>query len=587
LGLRSSRRNIPIGVGQKNWTTAALVLTTEFIQPGPEIKNPYLTDWLLRDYLEFALPAEMNKEIGPGLERLGSRAAGDLLELSQTADRTPPTLVNFDSWGGRIDEIQVSPAWQAIERAAADEGIVATAYERKHGAHSRVHQFARLYLFHPSSSYFTCPLAMTDGAARALTLYGNDRLKTHALTRLISRDPKMFWTSGQWMTEKTGGSDVGTTSTIARRDGDSFKLYGEKWFTSSTTSQVVMTLARIDGAPAGSKGLSLFYLESRKADGALNHLRIHRLKDKLGTNALPTAEITLDGTKAYLVGDEGNGVRKIASLFNITRMYNACIAISSMRRAIDLARDYSTKRIVFGKRLIDQPLHLETLARLEIEQLAGFLMTFRMVALLGREETDTATPDDLAVLRLLTPIAKLFTAKQASSVTSEVLECFGGAGYIEDTGLPRLLRDAQVLSIWEGTTNVLSLDMLRAIDKDAALNPFLKDVSARLERVTGPDLKSSVQLVRHALNQAEEYLSLAAKEGPEFQTSGARQLAFYLGQIFCASLLLEFAQWSAKTKSDLRAQHAAIRWCKGLAGCALVAPDSAHRKATKELVFKT
>jgi putative acyl-CoA dehydrogenase len=257
------------------------------------------------------------------------------------------------------------------------------------------------------------------------------------------------------MTERSGGSDVSGTSTVARRAGGEFRLHGVKWFSSATTAEIALALARSEGAPEGNRGLTLFLLELRDEAGELRGIRVERLKDKLGTRALPTAELTLDGTPARLVGDAGQGVRKIAPLLNVTRLYNAVCAVASMRRAVALATDYARRRVAFGKRLIDHPLHRETLAELAAEHQLALQLVLRTAELLGREETGEASPGERALLRLLTPLSKLLTGKQAVASASEVLESFGGAGYVEDTGLPRLLRDAQVLAIWEGTTNVL------------------------------------------------------------------------------------------------------------------------------------
>src|SRR6185437_1654897 len=176
--------------------------------------------------------------------------------------------------------IEVSPLWKEAAVIAAEKGVVATAYERKHGALSRIHQMALLYLFHASSDVYTCPLAMTDGAAKTLSVHGNAALVERALPRLTSRDPKKAWTSGQWMTERTGGSDVGLSETIARADGDKFRLFGTKWFSSATTSQMALTLARPDGNPPGGSGLALFYVEVRNDDGSPNGVFVNRLKDK-------------------------------------------------------------------------------------------------------------------------------------------------------------------------------------------------------------------------------------------------------------------------------------------------------------------
>src|SRR6059058_586354 len=251
-----------------------------------------------------------------------------------------------------------------------------------------------------------------------------------AYSHLTSRDPRQFWTSGQWMTERTGGSDVGSTSTMARHEsGDDYRLYGLKWFTSATTSQVAMTLARIEDAPAGGAGLSVFLIELRDRNGLLRNIRVDRLKDKLGTRALPTAELTLEGTPARLVGGAGEGIRKISTLFNVTRVYNAVAAVAGMRRCIALATDYSRRRIAFGKPLIEHPLHVETLADMQLELRAAFLLAFRVVELLGKEECGEASQSEMHLLRFLTPVAKLYTAKQAIAVASETVEAFGGAGY--------------------------------------------------------------------------------------------------------------------------------------------------------------
>lgn len=556
----------------------------EFFQTGPTIGNQYDEDRLLRSYLKRRLPPAIFAEIEPGLRKLGGRAVTDIWDMGVQAEAQEPVHVPYDPWGRRVDDIAVSPAWDALDAVSAEEAVVATAYARKHGAWSRLHQFARLYLFHPSSAIYSCPLAMTDGAARAIELYGDDELKQRAYKHLTSTDPDTFWTSGQWMTEREGGSDVSNSSTIARLEDGVYRLYGTKFFTSATTSQMAMTLARIEGAPAGSRGLSLFYVELRDADGKLQNIRVNRLKDKLGTRALPTAELTLEGTPARLVGGEGHGVRKIASLFNITRMYNAVCAVGYLRRGLALARDYAHKRSVFGKLLADQPLHLETLASLEVDFQASFHLTFHLADLLGKDEIGEASEAESAVLRMLTPLAKLFTAKLAIAGISEVLESFGGAGYMEDTGIPKLLRDAQTLSIWEGTTNVLSMDTLRAIEKDGAFGPFLADVRGRLDGVNLVEAAEAVAKVRAAVDAIEAYLPRALAEGIEFIQGGARAFAMALARTYTASLMLAHAQWSLENEQDRRALAAALRWCRqDLAPVLHV--DAAHRADSRALAL--
>lgn len=551
---------------------------SEFVQDPPRLGNQYDDDALLRAYLHWRLPASMPAEIEPDLHRLGHRAVTDIFELGESAEASPPRHVPYDAWGRRIDRIETSDAWRELDRISATEGIVATGYERKHGAHSRIDQFARLYLFAPSSALYSCPLAMTDGAARFLEVHGDESLKP-VLAHLTSRDPNEFWTSGQWMTERTGGSDVGSTSTVARcQEGDTYGLYGSKWFTSATTSQVAMTLARIEGAPAGSHGLSVFLIQLRDNGGMLRNIRVERLKDKLGTRALPTAELTLDGTPAQLVGGGGDGIRKIATLFNVTRVYNAVAAVAGMRRAIALASDYARRRRAFGKPLVDHPLHVETLADMQLEFRAAFLLAFRVVELLGKDECGDATDSESQLLRFLIPVAKLYTAKQAIAVASEALEAFGGAGYLEDTGIPRLLRDAQVLSIWEGTTNILSLDALRTMERTDAFGEWTSDLRRRLKGIKLAGLSSSTEQTLSAVHSIERYAARARSAGSEFQQTGARGFAYAIARTEAAALLLEHAN----AQADRVAVTSAKRWCtRGLAP--LVEADAEHRAGSAAL----
>src|SRR5262245_39428198 len=254
-----------------------------FTQQAPELGNQFEDDFALRSYLSRTLPEDVLTEVRPALIHMGERAGGELYRL-QLADReNEPVLTQWDAWGNRIDRIEVTPLWKRAERLAAEHGLVATAYERKHGALSRVHQFALAYLFTASTDIYSCPLAMTDGAARVVSYSQNKALLARVLPHLVSRDPRQFWTSGQWMTEATGGSDVGLTETAARQDNGGWRLYGRKWFTSAIASQMALTLARPEGSPPGGRGLALFYVETRDAQGSPNRILVNRLKDKLGT----------------------------------------------------------------------------------------------------------------------------------------------------------------------------------------------------------------------------------------------------------------------------------------------------------------
>ena len=554
----------------------------EFFQMGPSLDdNQYSADTLLQGVLAFYLPEEMSRELQPDLIRFGERVSQELWELELQAEANLPEHIPFDAWGNRIDELRTAPAWRQLHRVSAEEGLVAIAFERKQKEFSRLHQFARLYMFHPSSAFYTCPLAMTDGAARLIELYGSEELKSGPFQRLTSWDPDKFWTSGQWMTERSGGSDLAGSETEARRVGNEFRLFGTKWFCSAVTAEMAMVLARVKGDPAGTRGLSVFYLKLRDNQGKWNQLQILRLKDKLGTKALPTAEVVLDGTTAQMVGKQGAGVATIASLFNISRSYNSVCALGTMRRSLALAKDYSKKRKVFGRPMAEQPLFVESLVEQELNFQACFHLTFHMALLLGKEETGVASREEEALLRFLTPIVKLYTGKYAVSITSECLEMIGGAAYMEDTHCARLLRNAQVFPIWEGATNVLSLDVLRAIKKDNAFTAFAENIRERLGGLTGDS--ASVERVQVELNSLESYIAEASAADTEFMQTGARAFAFSAANVFAASLLLAYGEHEAK-KGNSNAIAAARRWCaKPLTN--LCVGDLKHREESAQIAF--
>jgi len=532
-----------------------------FFQSPPRLGNQFTSDRTLRSYLERSLPEDVRCDIEPELHEMGELSGGYFHELGQRHRTAEPKLVQWDAWGNRIDAIEITPLWQEAARVAAEKGVVATAYERRHGEHSRVHQFALAYLFDGSTEVYTCPLAMTDGAAKTLVVHGNKELVDRALPRLMSRDPATAWTSGQWMTERTGGSDVAITETVARKDGDTWRLYGTKWFTSATTSQMALTLARPEGNPPGGHGLALFYVETRDAEGRLRGIQVNRLKEKLGTRMVPTAELTLDGTPATPVVGLNDGIKHITPMLNITRTWNSVGACLAMRRGLALAGDYAARRVAFGAPLADKPLHVDTLAAIHAELEGAFHLTFRAVELLGREEARTITEEEALLLRLLTPVMKATTGKQAVAAASEILESFGGAGYVEDTGLPRLLRDAQVLPIWEGTTNVLSLDLLRAIAKVGSLAPIEREVRRRVEGATGGELARAGKVALEAVAHAGAWLAQTLHRGQPAVEAGARRFTLTLGRALELALLVDHAGWAAR-QGDGRPAAAARRFAR-------------------------
>ncbi len=538
----------------------------DFIQPRPSLGNQYRDDRVLRSWLRHGFPADLGKTIEPDLVELGEQAASTWRE-ARARSAAVPVLTQWDAWGERIDRIELTPAWQRGADLTTRYGLVANGHERAHGAWARCDQFLRVYLAHVGSEFYTCPLAMSDGAATALEASGKTALIERALPRLLSRDPRTLWLSGQWMTETAGGSDVGRTGTEARRDADGrWRLYGRKWFSSAVVGDMALALARPEGAGEGSAALGMFYLETRDGAGRWNGIRVDRLKDKLGTRELPTAEIHLEGTLAEPVGAPGHGVRMITPVLNITRIWNSVCALATMRRCLALAFSYAARRETFGRPLLQQPLHRHTLARMQADFEAAFHFTFHVVELLGRAEQGDAAARQL--LRVLTPVLKLWTGKLAVAIASETCEAFGGAGYIENTGIPLLLRDAQVYPIWEGTTDVLSLDTLRALSAFGFAG--LREATAALLGEAGGDAVG----VTATLAEAERWVAAQAGDREALE-SGGRGLAFTLARSVAAALLARHAARAAHDERDAL-PHAALRvfTARGLSRLALAPVDA-------------
>ncbi len=546
-------------------------MTDLFCQSPPRLGNQYDTDRVLRSIVRRRF-AECLSDVEQPLREMGELAGVELYSM-QVEDRlNEPRLTQWDPWGNRIDRIELSPLWRRVEPLAAEFGLVATGYEQEFGASSRSLQFALAYLFHPSSDVYTCPLAMTDGAAATLNESGNMALIDHAVPHLVSRDPAFFWTSGQWMTEAIGGSDVGASESIAvQASEDEWQISGRKWFTSAATSQIALTLARPQGNPEGGRGLALFYLETRDDDGQMNGITVARLKDKLGTRKVPTAELLLDKTRARMVGEPRNGVRQIVPMLTMTRTWNSVCAAATMRRGLALASDYAQRRQAFGVSLAEQPLHLDTLAGLQARTAGATLMCFRLTDLIGARETDGLSEADDEQLRVLSSLTKLTTARQAVAVSSEILEAFGGAGYVEDTGLPVLLRDGQVLPIWEGTTNVLALDLLRAIEDIGGIDALLVFIRECASLVSDKGLAEIGEKAVKVAAGADTWLRKCADSGdPRSMQAGARRFALSLGHAVQLALLCEQGQWALDHENDGHLADCA----KLLAAQAIEPPDS-------------
>lgn len=509
-----------------------------------ELQNQYDDDRVLQRYLTRVLPPDVQADIEPDLRDLGALAGGELYDLQLEDRENEPSLRRFGPQGDRIDHVELTDLWERGLAETASHGVIAAAYERQHGRYSRIEQFARAYLLVPGTDMLGFLLATTDGTARTLLDHGPDDLTDEVVPHLLSHTPDAFWTSGQWRTEKEGGSDLSQIETTAHRDADgTWRLHGHKWFTSSTAAHVALVLARTENAD----DLTLFYLPIRDRPDTppRDGIRVNRMKDKMGARKLPVSEVKLDGAAARPVADIGDGTRTLGPMVRIARTWNAVLATGLMRRGLALARDFGQKREAFGTPIMEKPLHYDTMASLQATFEGAFHLTFRLVELLGKQETGTLTERERHLFYALTPIVKLTTAKQATSVLGEIMEAFGGGGYVEDTGIPMLLRNAYSLPLWEGTTNVMALTALTKLRRDGRFEALKAELARCRDAVDTPALDHAAQTAQDAFQNAMKWLADALDDSQDAVEAGARRFAFTIGHALELALLARHAQWAA------------------------------------------
>lgn len=430
------------------------------------------------------MPAELHRHLLPHLEALGRLAGSRLDELALDADRHPPTLELRSRTGVDAERIVKHPAYVEMERVAfAQYGLAAMSHRGGVlGWPQPMPQAAKYtlsYLFVQAEFGLCCPLSMTDSLARTLRKYGAPALVERHLPALITQDFDALHQGAMFMTEQGAGSDIAATTVRAAPDGETFRLYGDKWFCSNPDAGLAMVLARIDGAPAGMSGVSLFLLPRTLDDGRRNAYRIVRLKDKLGTRSMASGEIRLEGARAWLVGEAGRGFQQMADMVNNSRLSNGMRAAGLMRRACTEAFFVARHRRAFGRRLIELPLMRRQLAKILLPTEQARTMMFQAADAIRR--ADAGEAGAYALARILTPLLKFRACRDARRVTGDAMEVRGGCGYIEEWSDPRLLRDAHLGSIWEGTSNIVALDVMRAVRREGSL-PVLQ---AHLQQLVG------------------------------------------------------------------------------------------------------
>lgn len=513
-------------------------------------------DPALRPMLDRVLPPPDRDRLAPLLDAMGSAAAGEVDRLARVADRNPPRHVPFSPSGERVDDVEFHPAYDGLAEIAFGRFGLAAMSHRDGvngwpGRTPHVVKYALSYLFVQGEFGLACPLSMTDSAARVLRRFDPDRFAAE-IDALSGTDPGTSATGAMFMTELDGGTDVGRTATEASDHGDHWTLRGRKWFCSNVTADVVLTLARVPGQGPGTRGLGMFLVPRRRPDGGRNAVRIDRLKDKLGSRSMASGEVTLEDAWAQPVGDLSRGFAQMAEMVNVSRLSNAMRSAALMRRAVREAVDHTRSRVVSGRALFDQPLMRATLLPLLLDAESSLAMVLECAARLDDADASPVADPARALIRVLTPLAKYTVCKRARRVTGEAMEIRGGNGYIEDWVDPRLLRDAHLGSIWEGSSNVIALDILRCLRKEGSHELLARTYSARLARPVHPRAATAAAAVTRRWTR----LAAAADRllgGPaDDQEIGIAGWATDAADTLMATLLVEQAEHRLTRDGDHR-----------------------------------
>ncbi|MEF8806784.1 acyl-CoA dehydrogenase family protein [Natronomonas sp.] len=501
---------------------------------------------------EFEWAEDLLSEFG---EALGHRMA----DTADRIDEEGHELKPFDKYGNRLNEVEYHPLIHEQEEITYEEfGVTHDAFHAPPGRDETVglaHTLMMQTLLSYVDAGFTCPVSMTTGAAIVLDKFDDGALEEY-FEGLTARDVDEHIEGAMFLTEEQGGSDVGANEVRAERTDEDgvYELYGEKWFCSNIDAEGALALARTPDAPEGVEGLSLFLVPRTKPDGEVNDSHFRRLKDKLGTISVPTGEIQFEGAEAYLVGEEQEGFKYMAEMMNFERLTNATGAIGVMGRALLEAKVRAAQREAFGDTIDEYPLMRRDLVDMAVDYEAAAVFSFEGARLLDeRERTDAGRGDDAyQLMRLFIPIAKYKTARMSVETTSYAMEILGGNGYVREHTTERLLRDAQVLPIWEGPSNILALDTLRALNREDAHEALLPYVQGKLDSVDHPHLDELADDVEERFLELQNALATLATEDGDYAQYHGKRLADLVFDVVTAVLLLEEAQSRIDADGDAR-----------------------------------
>ncbi|WP_430510634.1 acyl-CoA dehydrogenase family protein [Gottfriedia solisilvae] len=507
--------------------------------------NFYEEDLHLHELLKKHLDKQFFNWANNELIEFGRLCANEFDKRAIHTDREgQPRLIKYDAYGNDISHVWVNEGYKQTVKDTYYKGIVGYLHKPipELGIKGNyIYSYAQGYLLSQTEAGFYCPVTLSMAAAFLVERYADEALKEKYLPHLLSTGETELFEGATFLTERQGGSDVGANVVKAIKEDEHYRIYGEKYFASNAGQCGVTTiLARIEGAPSGSKGLSLFLVPWKIEDGTNNGLTIRRLKDKLGVRAVPSGEVEFDGAKAFLIGDASRGFYYMMEALNLSRICNAVASVGIMRRAYTEAKQYAENRPAFGQLLTNYPMIQETLSKLATIQEVQTSAVFDLIALYDRViGKENGTNEEQALVRLLIAILKMRTAEEAIHFSHEAIEMHGGNGYIEDFVTPRLLRDAQVLTVWEGSANILGLEVLRLLKKNV-FPTFISFIESKLVD-TSESLADEKELVIQKLNDLKEVVNYALTIDLNTQTFYAKKIANKMADLLESAIAIEDA----------------------------------------------
>ena len=518
--------------------------------------NYYDTDDNLRRTLGAYLPEPVARWADEPLRELGARAGTELARRADVYDAAGPALVCYDKLGRDVSQVACHPDWLASLNEVLDFGLVGwnhdTARLARYGRAPYPLLAAFQYLVAQADMALCCPLVIAHGAVVVLERFAGPGLRDELLPAVVAASKARRMQVAQVTTEITGGSDVGATRTVARADtAGRWRLTGEKWFASNIGADLIITLARVDEATPGTKGLGMFVVPRVRRDGSPNAVSIRRLKDKMGIIGVPTGELLFHDAEAILIGDPGQGFSYMGEMLNHTRFWNAAAAAGIMRRSLLEAATYTARRASFGTTVDHFPMMRERLIWLDADLTATLSLLMHTAAALEEAEADGGGDGRLR-FRTLAPVVKYRSGEQNVDFARAAIELIGGNGYVATFGTPRLLRDAQINPIWEGTSNICALDLWRAITRQRGHEPVFDRCEQMVAGLATPPARRVGESALHAVRDAREVIAALARASRTRQEQQARRVADLVGDAVALAAMAAEADADVSRDSDHR-----------------------------------